>query len=288
MSGARTKVETLIFTDADVWRMTFIGGTLVYAFSQAGDQCGIIAPNAHAVVDSAVYWMGRKGFYMYNGYVQPVPCDVQDFIFGNLNDLQRAKIWALPVPGYGEVWWWYPSNASTEIDSYVIYNYRENHWSTGTFPEAYVGRTAGAPAGPIQYPMMIDTLGTIWQHECGSLRSLDASALSTILAQFLELGPVEVGYPVAPYGAAGDNVVTILRIVPDEQTLGDMVMQAAVSLFPTDPYTYGPGLTIAQPTDVRMKGRLIRLKFTATGAQGAAADWRIGTVRLGVKLGGKR
>lgn len=286
MSGCRTKVETLIFTDADLWRMTFLNNSLDYGFSQAGDQCGIIAPNAHATVDSAVYWMGRKGFYKYDGYVHPVPCDVADFIFGNINDLQRAKTWAIPIPQFGEVWWWYASNASTEVDSYVIYNYWENHWSTGSLPSAYGGRTAGAPAGPIQFPMMVSSLGVIWQHESGTLHSISPGAIGTILGQFLESGPVEVGYPVAPYGSAGDNVATILRIVPDEATLGDCLMQVAASLFPTDSYTYGPVLAIGQPANVRLKGRLLRVKFTAS--QGALSDWRIGTVRLGVKLGGKR
>lgn len=275
MCGARAKAETLLFTDADVWRMVFTGATiagvsLVYAFSQAGDQCGIIAPNAKAVVDSGVFWMGRKGFYYYDGFVHPLQSDVADFVFTNLNDLQRAKCWAMPMPQYNEVWWFYPSLAGTEIDSYVIYNYVEQHWTTGSMV-----RTAGAPQGPIQYPVMIGDSANgslLWQHEVGSGRLTGNNQA----IPFLESGPIEIG--------AGDNVMKVLRVVPDENTLGDTTLQVAVSMFPTDAFTYGAALTVAQPTDVRLTGRLARLKFT----QHNAVDWRIGGVRLGVKLGGRR
>lgn len=132
MCGRRTKAQTLLFTDNDLHTMDYIGGVLVYRFEQAGSHCGIISPNAVAILDATAIWMGHRNFYVYDGFVQPLPCDVADYVFGDFNEAQRAKVWALSLSQYGEVWWFYPSGSSTTNDRYVCYNYRERHWSIGT------------------------------------------------------------------------------------------------------------------------------------------------------------
>lgn len=148
--GARTKNETLLWTDADCWVANWIGGTLVYSFRQVGDGCGIIAPNAKVVVDTNAYWMGRGAFFQYNGVVNPIPCDLQDYVFTDLNETQSAKIFAMRFAEFGEVWWFYPSGSSTEVDRYVAYNYREKHWSRGS-----IVRVAGFDQGAAPNPIML-------------------------------------------------------------------------------------------------------------------------------------
>ena len=52
MAGRRIRGASLLFTDLDVWQMTYLGDTdFIYSFRQVGDHCGLIAPNAVAVVD---------------------------------------------------------------------------------------------------------------------------------------------------------------------------------------------------------------------------------------------
>jgi hypothetical protein len=99
---------------------------------------------------------------MFDGFVKPLPCDVGDYIFNNINYQQSSKVYCVHNSMYGEVWWFYPSSASVENDSYVSYNYRENHWAIGSF-----GRTCGTDSGVFNKPMMVSSDSYVYDHETG-------------------------------------------------------------------------------------------------------------------------
>jgi len=274
MCGRRTKSETLLWTDADLWRMTFIGDPLDYAFTQAGDQCGIISRLAHAALDATVYWMGKGGFFAYDGYVHPLPCDVSDFVFGNLNVTQRAKVWAVANPDFGEITWYYPSATSTEIDSYVTFNAREGHWVTGSLV-----RTAGASMAPLVEPILVDSIGQVWQHETGTNHQG--------ATPFLLSGPIEVGPgDLQGYGRTGqgEQIIKLQRFIPDQRALGDLQLTVLSAMFPTDTPTSNGPYPATAPTSLRVTGRQMQLRFDQVNEN----DWRLGAFRIGVRLGGKR
>ena len=96
--------------------------------------CGAISRKCAATVDQAVYWMGEKGtFFRFDGAsVQPLKCEVADYISNDFNVDQRHKTWAVNDVQNKEVWWFYPSANSTKNDSYVVYNYQDNLWFYGS------------------------------------------------------------------------------------------------------------------------------------------------------------
>jgi hypothetical protein len=49
-----------------------------------------------------------------------------------LIQVRVTKVWATSIAQHGEVWFYYPSGSSNEIDSYVAYDFRENHWLIGS------------------------------------------------------------------------------------------------------------------------------------------------------------
>lgn len=261
--GRRTKTQTLIWTDCDLHTATYIGGQLVYRFDPAGEACGIVAPNAVSVLDTQAFWMGREGFFVYDGFVRPLPCEVADYVFTDMNKTQVAKIWSTPVSEYGEVWWYYPSAGSTEIDRYVVYNYRENHWTTGR-----LARTAGVDAGAAKHPTLIAPSGEVYEHEYLDDRGTEVP--------YIESGPIQLG--------AGDHVLQLQRIIPDEKTLGDLQLTVYAAKWPTAPEsTHGP-YTANEPTNVRISARQIRLR----GEQARETDWRLGTMSVGLVQTGRR
>jgi hypothetical protein len=269
MCGRRGNNETLLFTDQDLWVAQFIGGTLVYSFKQKGSKCGIISRNAVAMVDSKAFWMGQRGFYFYDGYTHTLESDVTDHVFKSFNRTQRAKVFAVPFTNFGEVVWFYPSAGSEEPDRYVSFNYRERHWGNGELV-----RTAGIDRGAFDYPFL-SSVETIFQHDRGTTKpGADAP--------FLESGPVELG--------RGDRVMNVLQIIPDEATtdgqqgLGSTQADLFFRLYPTaDEESAGP-FTMANPTDVRIQARQVRLRLTEV----TPGDWRVGEVRLQVEPGGRR
>jgi hypothetical protein len=285
MSGMRSKYETLIFTDADLWRAVYIGYPLVYSFSQCGNQCGIIAPNAFAAADTVTYWMGVGAFYMYNGTVQALQCDIADYVFSNINLTQRAKIWAQAIPQFGEVWFFYPSAASPDPDSYVIYNYRENHWSFGMLPWTAGNRDnsitqnpyVGAVDGSIYQRDLLNTTHVSFYNTTTNLFQPGNTAGQTTLVPYVESGPTEIG--------TGDKVWKLQRMIPDEKTLGQTQLYLWSSFYPTDVATeYGP-FNPADQTFLRITGRQVRARLSQVTD---GIDWRVGLPRFGAVQGGSR
>jgi hypothetical protein len=263
LAGKRVKGVNLLFTDVDVHTAQYVGAPFVYGFEKAGSGCGLISAQAVAAIDTAAIWMSKSGFWIYDGYVKPLPSDVSDYVFGNINFNQASKVYAVHNSKFGEIWWYYPSSGSNENDSYVTYNYRENHWNIGT-----LARTAGTDAGVFANPLAVSTDGFIYEHEVGF--AYDSASL------YAESGPVQLGN--------GDNIMSVRQVIPDEQTLGEAVVSFKTRNYPTGTQsTFGP-YTAANPTDVRFAARQVNMKVTGN----TLADWRIGVMRLDAIPSGKR
>jgi hypothetical protein len=263
IAGKRVKGVNLLFTDVDVHTAQYVGAPFVYGFEKAGSGCGLISAQSVAAIDTAAIWMSKAGFWIYDGYVKPLPSDVSDYVFDNLNFNQASKVYAVHNSKYGEIWWYYPSSGSTENDSYVTFNYRENHWNIGL-----LARTAGADSGVFANPLMVSTDGFIYEHEVGF--AYDSASL------YAESGPVQLGN--------GDNIMSVRQVIPDEQTLGEAVVSFKTRNYPTGTQsTFGP-YTAANPTSVRFSGRQVNVKVTGN----TLADWRIGVMRLEAIPSGKR
>jgi hypothetical protein len=270
MTARRTRNETLLWTDTDVHVMTYIGGTLVYRFAQAGDKCGAVSPRSPVVVDTRAMWMGNNGFFAYDGFVKPVPCDVQDYVFGDFNEAQKTKVWGTSIAEFGEVWWFYPSRESTEVDRYVVYNYVEGHWTIGQ-----LARTAGCDAGPLTHPVMVDPSSQTYEHEQPTGRPTDA-LLGPEPLPYAESGPVQLG--------EGERLYSLLQLIPDERTLGDVTVTLYASNYPNEAETESGPHGMSAPVSLRVNARAIRLRLT----QDTDTDWRVGQFRLAVKPGSRR
>jgi hypothetical protein len=199
MAGKRGRSETLLWTDSELFVMQYIGGIFVYSFLKKGSQCGLVAPMAVAEINGMHVWMGLRGFFLYDGYVRPLPCEVSDYVFSDMNRDQRIKVHAWANHEFKEVWWFYASSTSTEIDRYVIWNYVEDWWATG-----FIDRTCGIPATSTNVkPVLLDSSGYAFLHESGWDHTVEQVANFT---PYIESGPVEIG--------EGDQTFFINKVVP--------------------------------------------------------------------------
>lgn len=266
MQGVRAKGQTLILTDQDAHTARYLGPPYVYGFERVGTSCGAVARKAACDTDAGVFWMGQRGFFRFDGNsVQEIPCDVHDYVFDDFNVAQQSKCWAVANGQYGEVWWFYCSSTSLEIDRYVVFDYKENHWLIGN-----LARTSGVQRGVFRYPWMAghnsDT--DIYDHEVGV--NYDSATV------FAETGPISLG--------AGDQIAKVNKLIPDEKTQGDVDVTFKTRFHPNDTErTYGP-FNPANPTSVRFSGRQFRMRVE--GDQ--PTRWRVGTMRVDVVSGGRR
>jgi len=281
VGALKTRQEILIWTDAGVHSMRFIGGPFTFQFRQLMEGPSIISPKAAAVAASTVFWMDRGNFYMYDGAVRPLPCSVLAYITTDINLGQAYKVFAASNPDFSEIMWFYPSSSATEVDRYVIFNYKENLWSIGTLV-----RTAWTPAPTREKPLAAGTADSsnyIYQHETGY--NDDQSAMTA----YIESGDFDL--------QDGEHFVLLSRIIPDVKfttATGSPASNTTVTItmkgknYPLETASTLSTSTIETTTtqsEIRGRARqaAIRIESSTTGM-----TWRLGDLRLELRPDGRR
>lgn len=273
LKGVRFRAENLIFTDVDVHSMSYVGAPYVFGFQRIGDANGVLGPNAMLSTSDRVVWMGVNGFWSYDGAIREIPCEISNYVFGDINVLQGAKVYAGQNEQFGEVWWHYPSAGSTENDRYVIWNYREGWWSYGQ-----LARTTWVDKGVWPYVMATSPDGHVYQHEQGYTDN-GATRVGQVYA---ETGSVEMG--------KGERFVEVQGLIPDGCPNVTSCTQAYFKLrrTPMDPtvitkgpYTFG---SYDGYTPARFSARQVEMRIEAT----QDAMFKLGELRAATTQGSGR
>ena len=141
MGAIKGRDAIYVWTDTALFLMKFVGGDFVFAFEQVGTNCGLFGKNACIEVDGTAYWMSENGFFTYDGQLKSMPCLVEDHVYDDINATSRDLINAGLNNLFGEVSWFYCTEASDQINRVVTYNYLDSSpkrpiWTTGTLPRA--------------------------------------------------------------------------------------------------------------------------------------------------------
>jgi len=292
----QTRQEIVVLTDQAIYSLQYVGPPFVWATQLLGSTISIIGPNAATYANGVVYWMGVDKFYMYDGRLQTLNCDLRRFVFQNLNIQQNQQVYCSTVEGFNEVWWFYCTGENTNPDSYVVYNYIEKIWYYGT-----LNRTA-----------WLDT--TLQSNPIGA--SYNASAATGLLLnQESGVDDVSSGTPVAIDAyiqssefdiQQGDHFSFVWRMLPDLTFSGSNTSattpQATMTLYPlqnsgsgtgtgnTDKVTYqGSSYTVTDKFTgivyTRIRGRQLIFKMESNQV---GTTWQLGAVRFDVRLDGRR
>lgn len=147
--GGANSPAGLFWSLCSLIRVSFVGGTTLWKYDPVSTQITVLSKSSILEYDGVFFWPGVDRFYMYTGVVQELPNAMSlNFFFDNLNYAQAQKVWALKVPRYGEIWWFFPSGTNTECDSAVIFNIRENTWY-----DTRCMRSAGYSAQVFRFPI---------------------------------------------------------------------------------------------------------------------------------------
>lgn len=132
-------------------RADWVGGSSIFRFTTVTAQSSVLSQNGIIEYDGNFYWPGVDRFLVYSGgSVSELPNNQnQNFFYDNLNFEQRQKVWAMKVPRYGEIWWFFPYGTATECTNAVIYNVREKTWY-----DCALARSAGYYSQVFRYPTM--------------------------------------------------------------------------------------------------------------------------------------
>ena len=173
VTAKTAKQEILIWTDAALFTMQYLGPPYVWGFNLLMDNISIISPNAIASVNNQTFWMGVDKFYVYTGRVDTVPCTLRQYVFNDINQAQSYQIVAGTNEGFNEVWWFYPSANSPVNNRYVIYNHLEKIWYYGS-----MNRTAWLDSPLRNFPMGAQSVQNSFLGE--AITSTTATSLTLI------------------------------------------------------------------------------------------------------------
>tara|TARA_Y100001973_G_C5201992_1_gene338553 strand:- start:663 stop:2573 length:1911 start_codon:yes stop_codon:yes gene_type:complete len=284
--AVETRQQILVFTDVSLYTMQFIGPPFTFGINLISENISIRSSMSAIAIEDTVFWMGINEFYMFSGSVQKIPCSVKDFVFNDFNKDQSQKVFASSNSGYSEVWWFYPSASSDEIDKYVVYNYEQRVWYVGS-----LARTAWMDRGVDEYPIAASTDGYLYDHENGNDDG-STSPVSAINAH-IESSQMDIG--------DGNQFSFITRIIPD-LTFRDSIDNSEATL--TLKTRNAPGgnylntesssvvksatVPVEQFTEdarVRLRGRSFALRVESSTV---GVAWRLGSPRVDIRPDGKR
>lgn len=286
IQAVETKQQILVFTDSSLHSMQYLGPPFTFGINMLSDNISIAGPNAAVGAGDTVFWMGEGEFYSYNGVVNPVQCDVKDYVFSNINTAQLEKVFAGVNPNFNEVWWFYPSANSNENDRYVVFNYQQNIWYYGS-----IVRTAWTHKNTGIYPIACATDGYVYQHETGTD---DGSTFpASPLNAYIESSGQDLG--------DGDQFAFIWRMIPDitfRNSSGDPTALFTIksSNYPGADFSQSDDRIVAKTAsvpveqftkqlDVRIRGRSFTFRIDSSTV---GVAWRLGIPRIDVRTDGRR
>lgn len=265
---------SLIWTDRCDFEMNYLGSFEVYSTQLAGDNCGLVSPNAVCVEGGIAYWMGDADFWTWNGSSTLLPSDdVRTAIFNpgtpySFNPAILSKCVATLNRTKHQVRFYYPFVSNSENTLGVIYQYDNPCFSTLAY-----GRSGAYDAELASSPVSGDAFGTIYFDEMGT----DANGVAIPWA--LALSELEAGN--------GDHNVDILGFVPDYT--GDAVnLLVSTRDYPGTPVMLGSVIALSPligRVDLRLDGRIFY--FLLSAAQ-LGEGFRLGVPRLDVQPAGMR
>ena len=289
-----TRQEILIWTDAAIYSMQYLGPPYVWGFQLLQDNISIMGPNASITVNNVTYWMGTDKFYKYTGRVETLSSTLRQYVYQDINQNQNFQVFAGSIEGYNEIWWFYCSANSAIVDRYVIYDYLDDVWSYGT-----MSRTAWLDSGLRTFPMGADTVNyRILYHENGND---DVSGLTPVpINAYIQSSDFDIG--------DGHNFGFVWRILPDLTFNGSNANLPEVTMTvlprvnsgtaygtPDNPrvpsaQNYTTQKTYAvQKFDgqvyTRIRGRQMAFRIESTGL---GVAWQMGYPRIDIRPDGRR
>ena len=296
IGSLQTRQEIVVWTDAAIYSMQYLGPPYIYGFTLLADNISIVSPNAMATASGVVYWMGVDKFYVYSGRVETLPCSVRTYIYDDINREQFPQCFSGTNEGFSEIWWFYCSADSAVIDRYVIFNYLDRVWYYGT-----LGRSAWLDSPLRDYPMAATLGNQIVFHEAAVDDGTTNPA--TPISSYVQSSDFDIG--------DGHNYGFVWRMIPDitfdgSTTPSPLTPSVTMTMRPRQnpgaPYGAAPSPTVASTQNygaqsvynvqefteiiyTRVRGRQMAFKVASDTL---GTSWQLGVPRLDVRPDGRR
>jgi len=297
VGAIQTRQEIIVWTDAAVYAMQYLGPPFVWGFTLLSDNISIVSPNAIATAAGVVYWMGVDKFYVYAGRVETLPCSVRTYVFNDINRDQEAQFFAGTSEGFSEVWWFYCSKNSTVVDRYVIFNYLDRVWYYGS-----LNRTAWLDSPLRQFPQAATNNNIIVFHEA-AVDNGETNPPSAINA-YVQSSDFDIDdghnygfvWRIIPditfdgsdtSGATTDNPFVTFTVRPRQNPGAGYGVSTSPSVTSAQSYAGQTSYNVQEFTEIiysRVRGRQMAFKVESNSL---GTQWQLGIPRIDIRPDGR-
>jgi len=293
ITAIQTRQEVFVLTDAACYGLQYVGPPYVWTATLLADNISVVGPNAVTIASGIVFWMGVDKFYKYDGRVQTLRCDLRQYIFQDIDQFQYEQVYASTNEGFNEVWWFYCSAGSSEINRYAVYNYIEDIWYYGT-----MGRTAWLDSGLFDYPIAATYSNNLVNHEQGV--DDNETGTPTAIHAYITTSEFDID--------DGHNFGFVWRVIPDITFRGSTAQNPHVTMTLLPLQNSGSGYndpasvagsdaatvtrTAVVPVEeftgqvyIRVRGRQLSFKVESDSL---GTTWQLGSPRIDIKPDGRR
>ncbi len=297
IGAIQTRQEILVWTDAAIYAMQYVGPPNIWSFTLLADNISIVSPSAMATASGVVYWMGVDKFYVYSGRVETLPCALRSYVYNDINRDQFQQVFSGTNEGFSEVWWYYCSANSLTVDRYVIFNYLDRVWYYGSMP-----RTAWLDSALRPSPIAATYGSKLVYHEQGN--DDGTTNPPSAIPSYIQSADFDIG--------DGHNYGFVWRMIPDitfdgSTTPSPLYPNVTFSMRPRQNpgsnYNSAPTPTVSstqtysqqvqtynvqQFTEIvytRVRGRQLAFKISSSDI---GVQWQLGVPRMDVRPDGRR
>jgi len=290
VTALQTRQEIVVLTDQAIYSLQYLGPPYVWGVQLLSENISIIGPNAAALASGVVYWMGIDKFYMYDGRLQTLNCDLRRYVFQNINTVQNEQVYCSTVEGFNEVWWFYVSGSGTQINSYVVYNYIEHTWYYGTMARtAWLDTTLQSnPIGATYNGYLCNQESGLDDNETGTPQPIDA---------YISSSEFDISDPT------GDHFAFITKVLPDLTFENSTASSPTTTMTISSFINSGSGISQSVPNSVysvningnpetftgyvytRIRGRQFVFKMESNQL---GTTWQLGAPRFDARPDGRR
>lgn len=293
IAALQIRQEIFVLTDTSAYSLQYLGAPAVWGSQPLSDNISVLSASSLVFASGVAYWMGFDKFYYYDGRVQSMPCDLRQYVFEDFNSSQAQQVFATTVEKFTEVWWFYCSANSNEIDRYVVYNYMEKAWYYGT-----MSRTAMIDASiASNYPIAAAGQKLAYQ-EYGLDDNLTGTPVG--INSYITSSEFDI--------EDGHNFGFVWRVLPDITFRGSSTEnpQATLTLLPLQNSGSGynnpqsvagsssgeiirsavvPVEKFTGQVNIRVRGRQMSLKIESANL---GVQWQLGAPRIDIRPDGRR
>ena len=302
IDGLELRDSLIIYKEASVWRMDYVGGTFINKFTKVLGTSGAMNRNCIVEIDGFHVVLTGSDVIVHDGQQATSVLDkmTRRYLFSNIDASYNNLCFVFKNPFFNEVFICYPSLGATSCDKAMVWNYVDKTVSFRTMPnvnhacfgpvDSGLASTWDSDSAPWSSDLTVwngpdfvpATTRVIMAPATTKLFMLDASAAfdGAIPDAFVERRGLSFGAPES---------MKLVREVRPRITgnIGETVLiYIGSSDDPYDDPVYGTAMTHTIGDTVSnycfVSGRYLAIKF----ATGTAYSWRLDSVDLQVDISG--